>query len=53
MKTVNEILLAKANKLLSIPPDASVLDALKLMAERGRGAGGARGRETGRDLLGA
>jgi CBS domain-containing protein len=38
MKTVNEILLAKANKLLSIAPDASVLDALKLMAEREVGA---------------
>jgi CBS domain-containing protein len=38
MKTVNEILLAKANKLLSISPDASVLDALKLMAEREVGA---------------
>jgi CBS domain-containing protein len=38
MKTVNEILLAKANKLLSISPEASVLDALKLMAEREVGA---------------
>jgi CBS domain-containing protein len=38
MKTVNEILLAKANKLLSISPVASVLDALKLRAEREVGA---------------
>ena len=38
MKTVNEILLAKANKLLSIAPEASVLDALKVMAEREVGA---------------
>jgi CBS domain-containing protein len=38
MKTVNEILLAKANKLLSISPDVSVLDALKLMADREVGA---------------
>jgi CBS domain-containing protein len=38
MKTVNEILQAKAGKLLSISPDASVLDALKLMAEREVGA---------------
>jgi CBS domain-containing protein len=38
MKTVNEIVLAKANKLLSIAPEASVLDALKLMAEREVGA---------------
>ena len=38
MKTVNEILQAKAGKLLSISPEASVLDALKLMAEREVGA---------------
>ena len=38
MKTVNEILQAKSGKLLSISPDASVLDALKLMAEREVGA---------------
>ena len=38
MKTVNEILQAKSSKLLSIAPDASVLDALKLMAEREVGA---------------
>jgi CBS domain-containing protein len=38
MKTVNEILQAKATKLLSISPEASVLDALKLMAEREVGA---------------
>ena len=38
MKTVNEILQAKSSKLLSISPEASVLDALKLMAEREIGA---------------
>src|SRR5262245_51878334 len=38
MKTVNEILQAKSGKVLSIAPDASVLDALKLMAEREVGA---------------
>ena len=38
MKTVNEILQAKSSKLLSIAPDASVLDALILMAEREVGA---------------
>ena len=38
MKTVKEILEAKSHKLLSISPQASVLDALKLMAERDVGA---------------
>jgi CBS domain-containing protein len=38
MKTVNEILQAKSHKLLSIPPHASVLDALRLMAEEEVGA---------------
>ena len=38
MKTVKEILQAKAQKLLSIAPDASVLDALRLMAEKEVGA---------------
>jgi CBS domain-containing protein len=38
MKTVNEILQAKSSRLLSISPEASVLDALKLMAEREVGA---------------
>jgi CBS domain-containing protein len=38
MKTVREILEAKSHKLLSISPQASVLDALKLMAERDVGA---------------
>jgi CBS domain-containing protein len=38
MKTVKEILEAKPNKLLSIAPDATVLDALKLMADKEVGA---------------
>ena len=38
MKTVKEILQAKSHKLLSIAPEASVLDALKLMAEKEVGA---------------
>ena len=38
MKTVKEILEAKAHNLLSISPQASVLDALKLMAEKDIGA---------------
>ena len=38
MKTVKEILQAKPQKVLSISPDASVLDALKLMAEKEVGA---------------
>ena len=38
MKTVKEILQANSGKVLSIAPDASVLDALKLMAELEVGA---------------
>lgn len=38
MKTIKEILQAKSHKLLSIAPDASVFDALKLMAEKEVGA---------------
>jgi CBS domain-containing protein len=38
MKTVRQIIEAKAHKLLSIAPDATVYDALKLMAERDVGA---------------
>ena len=38
MKTVNEILQVKAHALLWVSPDASVLDALKLMAEKEIGA---------------
>ena len=38
MKTVKEILEAKSHKLLAISPQASVLDALKLMADRDVGA---------------
>ena len=38
MKTIQEILQAKSHKLLSISPDASVFDALKVMAEKEVGA---------------
>jgi CBS domain-containing protein len=38
MKTVRQIIESKTHKLLSISPDASVYDALKLMAERDVGA---------------
>ena len=38
MKTVKEILEAKSHRLLSISPESSVLDALKLMAEKDVGA---------------
>ena len=38
MKTVKEMLEAKSHELLSISPEASVLDALKLMAEKEIGA---------------
>ncbi len=38
MKTVRQIIEAKAHKLLSIAPGATVYDALKLMAERDVGA---------------
>jgi len=38
MKTVHEILLKKGNAIWSISPDATVFDALKLMAEKKVGA---------------
>jgi CBS domain-containing protein len=38
MKTVKEVVQAKSQKLLSIAPEASVLDALRLMAEKEVGA---------------
>lgn len=38
MKTVNELLKVKRSHVLSIPPDATVYDALKLMAEKNVGA---------------
>jgi len=38
VKTIQEILQAKSHKLLSISPDASVFDALKVMAEKEVGA---------------
>jgi CBS domain-containing protein len=38
MKTVNQLLKAKGGHVLSIHPDATVYDALKLMAERNVGA---------------
>ena len=38
MKTIKEILQAKPHRLLSISPDASVFDALKVMAEKEVGA---------------
>ena len=38
MKTVRQLLQSKSGKLCTIGPDASVLDALKLMAERNVGA---------------
>ncbi len=38
MKTVNQILRSKGSQVLSIPPDASVYDALKLMGEKNVGA---------------
>ncbi|HTS54755.1 MAG TPA: CBS domain-containing protein [Burkholderiales bacterium] len=38
MKTINEILQHKSHSVLSISPEASVLDALKLMAEKEVGA---------------
>jgi len=38
MKTIKEILQRKAHGVLSISPEASVLDALKLMAEKEVGA---------------
>jgi len=38
MKTVRQIIEAKAHKVLSVSPDATVYDALMLMAERDVGA---------------
>ena len=38
MKTVNRLLKAKGSHVLSIQPDATVYDALKLMAEKNVGA---------------
>ena len=38
MKLVKQLLEAKGHEVLSISPDASVLDAVKLMAEKGVGA---------------
>jgi CBS domain-containing protein len=38
MKLVKQLLDAKGHDILSISPDASVLDAIKLMAEKGVGA---------------
>jgi len=38
MKTIKEILDAKGHEVASISPDATVLDALKLMAEQELGA---------------
>jgi CBS domain-containing protein len=38
MKTVRQIIEGKTHKVLSISPDATVYDALKLMAERDVGA---------------
>jgi len=38
MKLVKQVLEAKGRDVLSISPDASVLDAVKLMAEKGIGA---------------
>jgi CBS domain-containing protein len=38
MKTVGQLLQIKGNQVWSISPDALVIDALKLMAERGIGA---------------
>ena len=38
MKLVQHLLAAKGEQVISIAPDASVLDAIKLMAEEGIGA---------------
>ena len=38
MKLVNQLLDSKGHDILSIAPSASVLDAIKLMAEKGIGA---------------
>src|SRR5262245_38496909 len=38
MKTVNQLLQVKGNKICSVVPDATVYDALKVMAENNVGA---------------
>jgi CBS domain-containing protein len=38
MATVNQMLISKGNEVYSIAPDATVLDALRLMAEKDVGA---------------
>jgi CBS domain-containing protein len=38
MKTINLLLQKKGREIWSVSPDASVLDAIKLMAEKGIGA---------------
>ena len=38
MKLVKQLLDSKGHDVLSVPPSASVLDAIKLMAEKGIGA---------------
>jgi CBS domain-containing protein len=38
MKTVREILLKKGNNIWSVSPDSTILDALKIMADKGIGA---------------
>jgi len=38
MKTVTQLLRAKGHEVLSIPPDASVFEALEVMAEKNVGA---------------
>ncbi len=38
MKLVKHVLEAKGSEIISIQPDASVLDAIKLMAEKGIGS---------------
>ncbi len=38
MKLIQHVLEAKGGELISIQPDASVLDAIKLMAEKGIGS---------------
>ena len=38
MKTVGQLLQIKGNQVWSIPPETLVIDALKLMAEKGIGA---------------
>ena len=38
MATVNQMLISKGNEVYTIAPDATVLDALRLMAEKDVGA---------------